>query len=105
MRRYGDPVEVRRRDDDPAEFLWHGRLYLVRRVLARWCEAGRWWRTPAASAVTAGAAAPASGPDVDDREREFWRVEAAAGRHAGIGVYDLCFDWSAGSWSLARALD
>ncbi|MDP9431189.1 MAG: DUF6504 family protein [Actinomycetota bacterium] len=42
---------------------------------------------------------------IDDGERELWRVEASAGRHAGIGTYDLCFDWSAGAWSVVRVLD
>jgi hypothetical protein len=90
-RRYDDAVEVRRRDDVPAEFLWRGRLYSVRAVVAHWVEAGGWWRARAGS--------------VDDREREVWRVEAAAGRAAGSGIYDLCFDWSAGGWTLARAHD
>lgn len=54
---------------------------------------------------------------IDDGEREWWRVEAGSGRlaafrdddpddaTAGTGVYDLCFDWARGSWSLARVLD
>ncbi len=42
---------------------------------------------------------------VDDVEREFWRVEASAGRACGVGVYDLCFDSTAGTWSVAAALD
>ena len=50
-RRYDDPVEVRRRDDEPAEFLWRGRFYAVREVLARWVETGAWWQRPE---VTAG---------------------------------------------------
>lgn len=51
-------------------------------------------------------AGAATGPaSVDDGEREYWRVEATAGRPGGAGVYDLCFDWSAGSWTVARALD
>ena len=45
-------------------------------------------------------------PGGDRRRRaDWWRVEAGAGRAAGTGVYDLCFDWSTGSWSLARVLD
>jgi hypothetical protein len=28
----------------------------------------------------------------DARERQVWRVEASAGRFAGVGVYDLCAD-------------
>jgi hypothetical protein len=123
-RRYADPVEVQRHDADPAQFLWRGRLFLVRAVLARWTESGRWWRSAAAMRITGGeaSAAPAlawSGvaeslaaagerdprPAVDDGEREFWRVEAAAGRLAALGVYDLCFDWSRGAWFVVRALD
>ena len=136
-RRYADQVDVQRHDADPAQFLWHGRLYLVRSVLARWTESGHWWRSPAATAITNGEATgaptaaltvvplkarprwgesawleplpgvgqPAAAGTVDDGEREFWRVEATAGRLAGTGVYDLCFDWSRGAWFLACALD
>ena len=76
-RRYDDPVDVRRRDEDPAEFLWRGRHYAVREVLARcrgstgarrihvgaasttrWCEAGcavrseRWSRALSTAGAT-----------------------------------------------------
>lgn len=58
-RRHADPVDVRRVDTgaglDPAQFLWRGRLYVVREVLARWTEAGGWWRTPAVRALASGA--------------------------------------------------
>ena len=102
-RRCAEPIEVQRRDDLPRQFLWRGRLYVVRDVLAHWVEAGRWWRTAGAAALTTGAA---SGPAVlDDGEREYWRVEASAGRLAGAGVYDICLDWSAGGWTVARVLD
>ena len=141
-RLYDDPVEVSRRDDVPELFLWRGRLFQVREVLAHWVESGGWWCSAAATALTAGDAEPESRPDelvlapipsspkwaqrawgepapdvgasvgpasVDDREREFWRVEAAAGRQAascgGAGVYDLCLDWSRGGWTVARVLD
>jgi hypothetical protein len=42
---------------------------------------------------------------LDDGEREFWRVEAQAGRSAVAGVYDLCFDWSANRWQLVQVMD
>ena len=122
-RRYDDPVEVRRRDDEPAEFLWRDRLWVVRAVLARWVETGAWWQ----AAVPAGAGIPGTtitpeamgigGPSsamsggmsggtdgssalaLDSAalsvERELWRVEATRGRVHGTGVFDLCFDWSA----------
>ena len=136
-RLHTDAVEVRRRDDEPAEFLWRGRLYVVREVLARWTESGGWWRASAVSALSSGDASGAvpapletaplppspkwaqrawgePAPDVgacvapagvDDGERDWWRVEAGPGRAVGSGVYDLCFDWSRGAWSLARVLD
>jgi hypothetical protein len=153
-RRHADEIEVRRQDEVPEQFLWRSRLYLVREVLEHWFEAGAWWASGAALALTtgsdipppsvvgigvAGAGSPASdtgadlvlapipaspkwaqrawgepAPDVgasvgpisiDDGEREFWRVEAAAGRSASPGIYDLCFDWSYGKWQLMEVHD
>ena len=134
----------------PAQFLWRGRLYLVREVLAHWVELGTWWstrgaRAPRRPALASGGAASgvASGSpsdagtagtgiagtgapgiasstrsvaaDVGAVEREVWRVEAAAGRTAVVGVYDLVRDVAATDprggptrpdrWRLARALD
>ena len=46
MRRYADPVEVRRgwvsdvETEGPEQFLWHGKLWKVRAVLAHWVETG-----------------------------------------------------------------
>ena len=110
MRRYDDPVEVRKgADEDPDQFLWRGRLWQVREVVAHWVETGAWWaRRPAATAVPGAV-------DTDLlREREVWRVAAARGRVAaaqspehdpGFGVFDLVFSWSEGSWQLVRAMD
>jgi hypothetical protein len=57
-RLHADPVEVRRTDTgagpEPAQFLWRDRLYVVREVLARWTEAGGWWRVPAVRALASG---------------------------------------------------
>ena len=115
MRRYDDPVEVRKgADEDPDQFLWRGRLWQVREVVAHWVETGAWWaRRPEKG--------PDRGPDQSDavdtdllREREVWRVTAARGRVAalqspehdpGFGVFDLVFSWSEGSWQLVRAMD
>ena len=108
-RRYDDPVEVRRRDDDPAEFLWHGRFYAVREVLARWVETGAWWQTAATSGGSDGSDGSGADSSTDSSvlsaEREMWRVEASAGRAQGSGIYDLCFDWSAGGWTLQGTQD
>lgn len=96
-RRYTDPVEVRRGDQAPTEFLWRGRLYLVQDVLAHWMEAPAWW---------AGAEPPGPPPGHSlEGDREVWRVAAGAGRAAGTGVYDLSFDCARGVWTLARAHD
>lgn len=140
-RQCAETIEVRRGDDAPEQFLWRGRLYLVRAVLTTWTESGGWWHGPAArplfdvedaAAASGGGAAdlvlsripstPKWGqrawgepaPDVgaaagslavDDGERECWRVEAGAGHWAGTGIYDLCFDWGAGVWSITSVLD
>ena len=100
-RRYDDTVQVRRRDQDPAEFLWRGRFYAVREVLAHWVETGAWWQ--AGQASQAATADPIG--SIGSGEREVWRVEASPGRVAGSGVYDLCFDWAAGGWTLLRTQD
>ena len=127
-RQYDEPVEVRRRDDEPVEFLWRGRHYAVRAVLARWVETGAWWQVgtvtdpgraeagradpgqavPAGSVVGSVALAPELDSLALSAERELWRVEAGRGRLDPGGVFDLCFDWTAragAGWTLARAHD
>lgn len=101
-RRHFDQVEVLRRDGDPARFLWHDRLYVVREVLEHWVESREWW-PGTRPAHRASGTAPALA--VRSAEREVWRVEAAAGRCAPLGVYDLCLDAAAGSWTLTRTMD
>jgi hypothetical protein len=111
----------------PAQFVWRGRLYLVREVLAHWVELGTWWTarggaagtSPRRPALDPAAAAPPAGPrsvavDVGAVEREVWRVEASVGRATTPGVFDLVRDLPARApgtpvtpdrWRLARALD
>lgn len=109
MRQYDDPVEVRRGEaEDPDQFLWRGRLWKVRAVVAHWVETGPWWQgvddvRHAATDMVA--------------ERELWRVEAgrgpgarrsvrtAAGDEDTYGVFDLSFDWTDGRWQLVGCLD
>ena len=136
MRRYDDPVEVRRgwvegpghrgpadRVEGPEQFLWRGRLWKVRSVLAHWVETGPWWQAAGVRAVIGSDdPAPRSEPEpagpVGDLlvERELWRVEAGrggvpdptpagAGDGDGLGVFDLSFDWNAGSWQLVGCVD
>jgi hypothetical protein len=126
MRRYDDPVEVRRglvpgsgggSVEGPEQFLWRGRLWKVCAVVAHWVETGPWWQSkevaPVLGADSAGGPAAAEGgggASVHDllAEREVWRVEAARGLAAtgsGRGVFDLTFDWAQGHWLLVRCVD
>jgi Family of unknown function (DUF6504) len=99
MRQYDDPVEVRRgQTEGPDQFLWRGRLWKVRAVLAHWVETGPWWQGPSTE----------RGADLV-AERELWRVEAGRGRDLeGLdvaGVFDLSFDWTDGRWQLVGCAD
>lgn len=117
MRRYDDPVDVRRGMLDgvetPEQFLWRGRLWKVHGVVGHWRETGAWWDSAGARAVLgtgSGDAGPGAGSVTElGAEREVWRVVASRGRPAaageGGGVFDLLFDWTEGSWRLARCLD
>jgi hypothetical protein len=126
MRRYDDPVEVRRgSSEDPEQFLWRGRLWKVRAVLAHWVETGPWWQTSGARAVIGSAEhVDPEGSERPERpgptplgdlitERELWRVEAgrgaarrgADGEPDGGGVFDLSLDWVDGRWSLVGCTD
>src|SRR4051812_45731459 len=138
MRRYADPVEVRQGplEDDaqglgaqgaaegPQQFLWRGRLWKVRAVLAHWVETSPWWQSTGARAVIGSEDAVAEVPADRGRvplgdlltERELWRVEAGRPRppattpdgdiESGIsGVFDLSFDWADGRWTLVGCTD
>jgi hypothetical protein len=128
MRRYADPVEVRQgpvglgvdqgATEGPQQFLWRGRLWKVRAVLAHWVETGPWWQATGARAVIGSEEAAAEtetrGPiPIGDllTERELWRVEAGRGRVTpegepdGGGVFDLAFDWADGRWTLVGCTD
>ncbi|GAB2683240.1 DUF6504 family protein [Thalassiella azotivora] len=88
----------------PTAFLWRGRLYVVRDVLAHWYERRAWWSEGAARAVRGES--PAGDGDGLGGDREIWRVEASAGRQAGTGVYDLCRNASGPEgWTLLRVVD
>jgi len=138
MRRYADPVEVRQgpideeaRDlgatEGPQQFLWRGRLWKVRAVLAHWVETTPWWQSTDARAVVGSEDAvaettPRGRVPLGDllAERELWRVEAGRPRPpartpdgeadsdlgGGIsGVFDLSFDWADGRWTLVGCTD
>lgn len=104
-RTYADPIDVRQsggvplagqaEPGHPAQFLWRGRLYVVRAVIGHWIESASWWG--GSRRVLEGAIPP--------HEHEVWRVEAQAGRSDSTGVYDLRRDVAADRWVLSRALD
>lgn len=119
MRRCDDPVEVRRGEaEDPEQFLWRGRLWKVRAVVAHWVETGPWWQTGTGAVSGTGSAADGGAVACDPvAERELWRVEAGRGappvRQADradseqetYGVFDLSFDWTDGRWQLVGCVD
>ncbi len=121
MRRYDDPVDVRKGwvtgVEGPEQFLWHGRLWKVRAVLAHWVETAPWWQAPGARAVIGSEEPGSEEPGSEEpggvldlvSERELWRVEAGRGPGvagaAGGGVFDLAFDWSNGRWQLVGCAD
>jgi hypothetical protein len=53
-RRHAEPIEVRRRDDVPAQFVWRSRCYVVKEVLEHWFESGQWWASAKALALGTG---------------------------------------------------
>ncbi|RYC05493.1 DUF6504 family protein [Nocardioides zhouii] len=105
MRQYDDPVEVRRGEaEDPDQFLWRGRLWKVRAVVAHWVETGPWWQ---GTGTDSGSARDGAAADLV-AERELWRVEAGRGIQVvdteTYGVFDLSFDWTDG-WQLVGCQD
>ena len=89
---YREPVEVQAREEGrPARFVWRGRLYTVRSVIGHWVVNREWWRE--------------SAPVPAQPELGFWRVEASAGQSFPLGVYELCRDIAAGTWTLRRVID
>lgn len=116
MRRYDDPVDVRRGQvagaggttvlvEGPEQFLWRGRLWRVTAVVAHWVETGAWWQSSGVHAVlgaderadeqeAGGPGGPGGtvgnsfgGADLA-AEREVWRVEADRGMASVRGAAD-----------------
>jgi len=122
VRRFSDSVQVRVREQEqsgmarqapaaeasgvpPEAFIWHGRLYVVRAVLAHWRERRAWWR----DALDADEAQVRPGETLvaASREQHVWRVEASPGWSFAPGVYDLAHDelLHGDRWSLVRVAD
>ncbi len=113
MRRYTEQIEVKTNlgaeGEVPEQFIWQGRLYVVREILSSWSEARPWWRPAAGTSAEAGvgAATTTLAQSVVRRDSELlaWRVEAANGaRRQGV-VVDIGRDADSGQWQLMRVLD
>jgi hypothetical protein len=95
VRQYDDLIDVRRGmiagHEAPEQFVWHGRLWVVRQIIAHWVRTGAWWEQAEAADLLA--------------EREIWRVEAGRGKAVSAGVFDLAFDWGDGHWRLVCSFD
>ena len=112
-RRYADQVEVKAAAGTPELFLWRGRVYQVRAVLAHWAEARPWWQEVGRSAAGASATADRQPPERSlatlTADWQVWRVEAGPGRLHRTGVFDLIVGRAEGSaepgWTLIRVSD
>lgn len=98
------------RDSRPEAFIWKGRLYVVRQVLAHWQERRAWWRDVPSEPDLGSAAG--EGLRSAARERQVWRVEASPGWSFAPGVYDLACSPDASApesgreqWALVRVAD
>ena len=89
----------------PEAFIWRGRLYVVRRVLAQWRERRAWWHD--ALEADEGQVRPGETLVAAASEQHVWRVEASPGWSFAPGVYDLAHDESprGDRWSLVRVAD
>ena len=84
---YGEPAEVRARDDGrPLRFVWRSRLYVVHVICEHWVISREWWREPAT--------------EPGQPELEYWRVEASPGRGVPARMYELRRDPRAGAWTI-----
>ena len=92
-------------DAVPEAFIWRGRLYVVRDVLAHWRERRAWWRD--ALDTEEEQVRPGETLAAAASEQHVWRVEASRGWSFAPGVYDLAHDESARDdrWSLVRVSD
>ena len=117
---YDDPCRLGARavpTEGPEQFLWRGRLWKVRAVLAHWVETGPWWQSherprgarhrggPAGPRRAAAAALGTCSPSVAVAGRGRPRARLPDGEPDGGGVFDLAFDWADGRWTLVGCTD
>ena len=87
--------------DTPVGFVWRGRRYAVRAVLAQWQERRAWWR----EALDPDPGQP-HGIGAAARERHVWRVEASVRPDSAVAVVELSYDASGmPPWQLTRVVD
>ena len=85
----------------PVGFVWRGRRYAVRSVLAQWQERRAWWR----EALDPDPGQP-HGIGAAARERHVWRVEASVLPDSAVAVVELSYDASGmPPWQLTRVVD
>jgi hypothetical protein len=116
MRRYDEPIHVKRGQDmaAPEQFVWRGRLWLVRDIITRWLETGAWWDSPLVRSARGDDVetlpfeeGPSEASEETDllAEHEVWRVLAAAGASGSPGVYELDNARGTGGWRLRAVVD
>jgi hypothetical protein len=113
VRRFSDVVQVRPVEGAagvarrPEAFIWRGRLYVVRDVLAQWRERRAWWREALDADGGGGPVVPGGSLAAAASEQQVWRVEASPGWSFAPGVYDLAHDEGAQGeqWQLVRVAD
>ena len=112
VRRFSDSVQVRLQEGEqpaagppPEAFIWRGRLYVVRGVLAQWRERRAWWHD--ALDTDEAQVRPGETLVAAASEQHVWRVEASPGWSFAPGVYDLAHNESSRGdrWSLVRVAD
>lgn len=89
MQRYHDPIAVKV-GQGPMQFIWRGRLLLVKEIQAQWNRSLQWWTIPE---ITGDLVA----------EQEVWRVEA--GNEVSRGVYELAHPVGGTDWFLTAVCD
>lgn len=102
MRRYDDPIQVLF-SDEPRQFIWRGRLLLVKEVQGRWSRATPWWAGPQVRQARGDAVEQSPAEARVAGEHEVWRVEAGNGAHRG--VYELARTMGGQDWVLQAVLD
>lgn len=89
VRTYQEPIAVRF-GEAPEQFIWRGRLLLVKEIQSLVRQAAPWWRAPSGENLL--------------QEREVWRLEAGNGV-LGRGVYELARTVGAEDWVLQAVMD